>query len=186
MNSESISVSDAADELGMLKPTAFKILRRLGITPTKEKSDQHRGQAISFITRAEFEQLAHNYTPPANGEDEPSPATSEVFYVIQLEPEFDPGRFKLGFTNTLESRLRHHRCSAPFAIVIQTWPCKQLWEKTAIDSIAQGCEQLHTEVFRAESIDLIVERASAFLSRMPSVDQGDLINEAERGSDGNG
>lgn len=138
MNDKRISVFDAADELGLVKQTAFKILSRLGITPTKTKSEHHRGQAISFISKAEIERLADYQSPPSSDDSEVA-TDSGVFYLIQLEPSFDPGRFKLGFTPGLENRLRHLRCSAPFAIVVRTWPCKQLWEKTAMDCIARGC-----------------------------------------------
>jgi hypothetical protein len=32
------------------------------------------------------------------------------------------------------------KCSAPFTKVLATWPCENLWEKTAIDCVTQGCE----------------------------------------------
>ncbi|MDE0130191.1 MAG: hypothetical protein OXQ86_11615 [Gammaproteobacteria bacterium] len=83
------------------------------------------------------------------------------------EPELDPSRFKLGFSTDVAERLRHHRVSAPFAQLVRTWPCKALWEKTAIDSIADGCEQLGTEVFRTDSIQEIIERADRFFALMP-------------------
>lgn len=167
VSDERISVSDAADELGMLKQTAFRVLRRLGITPTKEKSEQHRGQAISFITQEDFERLADNYTASSNSDEPVMPSSQGIFYLIQLEPGFDPGRFKVGFTTGLKNRLRHLRCSAPFAVIVQTWPCKLLWEKTAMECVTQGCEQLHTEVFRTTSLDVTVEKASTFFSQMP-------------------
>jgi hypothetical protein len=40
---------------------------------------------------------------------------ASLFYLLQLEPEHDQGRSKVGFTTELEGRLRKHRCSAPFA-----------------------------------------------------------------------
>ena len=33
-----------------------------------------------------------------------------VFYLIQLEPQFDPGRFKVGFAANISDRLRALRC----------------------------------------------------------------------------
>jgi hypothetical protein len=92
-----------------------------------------------------------------------------VFYLIQLEPDFDPGRFKIGFAASLPERLRHLRCSAPFAAVLKTWPCRRLWEKTAIDCVSAGCERLHTEVFRTASLDEVVGRCDGFFAIMPPV-----------------
>jgi hypothetical protein len=92
------------------------------------------------------------------------------FYLIELEPEHDPGRFKIGFTTDPEGRLRHHRCSAPFAKYRKTWPCKRLWERTAIDCLTADTDKLHTEVFRTVSIDRVLERGDCFFALMPSVE----------------
>jgi hypothetical protein len=56
--------------------------------------------------------------------------------------------------------------------VLQTWPCKLLWEKTAIEFITPECERLHTEVFRAATIESITERCEKFFSLAPLVTQG--------------
>jgi hypothetical protein len=69
-------------------------------------------------------------TPP-----ECLPDDQGVFYLLQLEPEHDPGRIKAGFAVSLPERLRTLRCSAPFTKVVRTWPCKVLWERTAIESV---------------------------------------------------
>jgi len=89
--------------------------------------------------------------------------------VIQLEPNYDPSRFKVGFTTEIDGRLRKHRCSAPFAQCLKTWPCRRTWERAAIDCVTDGCEQLHTEVFRAVSLENVAARAEAFFSVMPAL-----------------
>lgn len=93
------------------------------------------------------------------------------FYLIQLEPEHDPRRFKLGFTMDLDGRLQKHRCSAPYAQYIDTWPCKRVWERAAIDCVTNGCEQLHTEVFRTASLEQISAQAKSFVSMMPNLEE---------------
>lgn len=96
-------------------------------------------------------------------------AEDGVFYLIQLEPEHDPGRVKLGFTTDLDGRLRKHRCSAPFGQCLKAWPCLRRWERAAIDPITAGLEQLHTEVFRAGSMEQVVSSADRFFAVMPMV-----------------
>jgi hypothetical protein len=93
---------------------------------------------------------------------------SGVFYLIQLEPDHDPGRFKVGFAANISERLRAHRCSAPFAIVAKKWPCKRLWESTAIDCVTADCEQLHTEVFRYNDLDSVIAKCNQFFAIMPA------------------
>ena len=96
-------------------------------------------------------------------------AEQGVFYLLSLEPKSDPGRFKVGFATSLSERLRQLRCSAPFTTVVATWPCKRLWERTAIDSVGEGCERLHTEVFRTTSLEAVRERCDRFFALMPKI-----------------
>ena len=44
-----------------------------------------------------------------------------------------------------------------------------LWEKTAIECVTDGCERLHTEVFRVDSIDTVIEKCDKFFGLMPSL-----------------
>jgi hypothetical protein len=171
-----ISVIDLAAQHGLLKQTIFKVLKRLGIEPTKQPGTNSRGQVISYITQEEartvIEAIRSGRQPP----DEDASSAAEVvldergvFYFLALEPKSDPGRFKVGFAASLPERLRQLRCSAPFLEVVATWPCKRLWERTAIDCVTDGCERIHTEVFRTASLTPIRERCERFFAQMPKL-----------------
>lgn len=107
----SVSVIQAADILGVRKQRLFKIINRLGIEKHQEKSDSagpYRGQRIAFISKSDFECL-EEYLKDSRTENESGsadPSQGGVFYLIQLEPECDPTRFKLGFASDVDSRLR--------------------------------------------------------------------------------
>lgn len=91
------------------------------------------------------------------------------FYIIQLEPEYDPRRFKVGHAIDVEERLRTHKTSAPFSRILANWPCKLTWEKTAIDCLTHDCERVHTEVFKCpKELDEIIKRGQAFFDLMPT------------------
>ncbi len=179
MGDDLISVIDVARQHGKRKATVFKVLKRLGIAPAKRRNASSQNQLVACITLEEFRIVAAELQrgadrddAEAGDEDRPDDFVSAevgVFYLIQLEPEFDPGRFKVGFAAGMAERLRQLRCSAPFAMVLQTWSCRRLWERTAIDSVSVGCEKLHTEVFRAESLDEVVGRCERFFAVMPPV-----------------
>ncbi|OPY80312.1 MAG: hypothetical protein A4E70_01797 [Syntrophus sp. PtaU1.Bin005] len=175
MNENQISVIDAANKLGMRKQSLFKIIKRLGVNTSKERNSSHKGQAITYITEADFDLIASQiHTQGKKDSEEPSTSSQidrGVFYLIELEPAHDPGRFKVGFASNMPERLRQHRCSAPFAIVIATWPCHILWEKTAIACVTQKCEKLHTEVFRAKDIAGVKEKCDQFFSLMPALNE---------------
>lgn len=170
-----IAVAELADELGTYRATVFKIARRLGIQSVKRRDSERGGQQIALVTTAEAAAIREAFTAGRRSGDEAlvDAATPDAdegrFYLIQLEPEHDPGRFKVGFTTDLEGRLRHHRCSAPFARYRKHWPCRRTWERAAIDCMTNGLEQLHTEVFRGPSLDEVLARGERFFSVMPAV-----------------
>lgn len=168
MNDELISVIDVAKQLGKHKQRIFKILGRLGIETIKEKSVNSRGQMIAYVTSDDFDRIAEYFVEAES--EFITTVQSEiggVFYLIQLEPEYDPGRFKLGFATNIEERLRSHKTAAPFSKVLKTWHCKLLWEKTAIECVTQDCDRLHTEVFRSKSIAQVQARCEQFFALMP-------------------
>ncbi len=154
METEIISVIDVSKNLGKQKQHIFKVLKRLNIEMIKEKNSGAKGQKLAYVTADNYD-LIKEYLVNINDSSENLIEQADlggVFYLIQLEPEHDPGRFKLGFATNIEERLRSHKTAAPFAKVLKTWPSKLLWEKTAIDCVTQGCVRLHTEVFRTESL----------------------------------
>jgi len=172
MKNELIPVSQITSELGKQKSHIFKVLDRLGIERTLQKSAKAKGQKVALITAEDYERVKEYFAGANNDEQEVvfDSNSGGVFYLIQLEPEHDPGRIKLGFATNIDERLRSHKTAAPFSKVVKTWPCKLLWEKTAIESVTQGCERLHTEVFRSESIDEIQSRCEKFFALMPPID----------------
>ena len=177
MNEDLISVIGAATQLGMHKPTVFKLIKRLGVSTTKQRNSSHRNQVISYITKPDLEFIMREVAAAKPEKKEGSEASPlfqvdrGVFYLIQLEPEHDPGRFKVGFASNLPERLRDHRCSAPFSTVVATWPCRVLWEKTAIDCVTESCERIHTEVFRTDDISEVKERCEQFFALMPDLEE---------------
>jgi hypothetical protein len=177
MSDKLISVIDVAANLGKRKQYIFKILGRLGIESIKQKSSEARGQQIAYITNEDYEQIKEYLASVGEESDSTmiQPDVGGVFYLIQLEPEHDSGRFKVGFATNIEERLRSHKTAAPFSKVIKTWPCKLLWEKTAIECVSQGCTRIHTEIFRTDSIEQVLSRCDAFFSLMPSLAEDELI-----------
>lgn len=175
MENDLISVIDFAKTLGKHKAIVFKILGRLGIETVKTKRNDARGQKVSYITADDCNRVREYFIGSGNDFDASTalPDIGGVFYLIQLEPEHDPGRFKLGFATSMEERLRTHKTAAPFSKVLKVWPCKLLWEKTAIECAAQGCERIHTEVFRTSSIDAVLARCEQFFKLMPGLNQAE-------------
>lgn len=175
---EGIAVVELADELQIRKQTVFKAMKRLGIQAVKRREYDRRGQMISVIRKVDADAIRDDLRRTTSGVRDGSSSAGDtryfsedsgVFYVVQLEPAHDPGRVKVGFTTDIDGRLRHHRCSAPFAQCVKTWPCRRTWERAAIDCITTGAEQLHTEVFRVGSVQVVIDRADKFFGVMPVI-----------------
>lgn len=173
---EQIAVAELADELQCHKQSLFKIAKRLQISPVKMRDAERKNQFVSVITRDEAAKIRAEFifrsrtTSSSENDQQCQVADVGVFYLLQLEPEHDPGRLKVGFTTDLDGRIRKHRCSAPFATCIKAWPCRRNWERTAIDCVTAGLQQLHTEVFRAPSLTEVVSKAEEFFSLMPAIE----------------
>lgn len=170
-----VAVADLADELGVYKQSIFRIAKRLDVQTVKRREPTRGNQLIALVSEAGATAIRDAVAQGRRGGVQSVSDVAEFapdegwFYLIQLEPEHDSGRLKVGFTTDLDGRLRHHRCSAPFAVYRKTWPCRRTWERAAVDSMTTGLEQLHTEVFRGPCLDEVVERGDRFFSVMPSV-----------------
>lgn len=166
-----ISVRELARSFERSRGHVHKLVKRLRIDIVEQRGNHTRGQKAHYIRRGDLPKLQDALRPVDHTKraDQETPYGVGSFYLISLEPELDPGRFKLGFGTDVSERLRSHRVSAPFARIIKTWPCKNVWEKTAIDCIAQGCDRLRTEVFRTPDVEQVVARADRFFGLMPDV-----------------
>ena len=179
MAQDRVAIVDLADDLQVQKQWLFKIAKRLGIQSTGRREPERGGQRVATVTQEEAALIRQEVQDagsrtrrrPNPGTESAKPqATGEesgFFYIVQLEPEQDPGRFKVGFTLALEARLRKHRTAAPFAHYIKTWSCRRTWERAAIDCVTAGCQRLHTEIFRAKSLPDVVRCGDEFFSLMP-------------------
>ena len=167
-----ISIIDIARKHGKHRASIHRIVRKLGLNVEKRVGEGTRGQKASHITVRDYENHKRQFDTPDSAKSvyaSTSPTAHTVFYLILTEPEFDPGRFKLGFSTNLEERLHHHKTAAPFSELVRQWPCKALWEKTSIDCVADGCQRLGPEVFRADSVEDVIRRADQFFDLMPTL-----------------
>lgn len=103
MPEESISVTDLASQLGKQKQTVSYLTaqesRLVAVELRSARSVSRLGDAVVVSPEA---------LPDQHG---------VFYYLLLLEPEHDPGRFKVGFAISLPERLRTLRCSAPLTKV---------------------------------------------------------------------
>ncbi|MCZ6655315.1 MAG: hypothetical protein O7D91_20095 [Planctomycetota bacterium] len=183
MAGDVISLKDAAVELDVHEKSIHRIVKRLDTEGKKRRDRSRANQLVTYISQAEFALVAREVArgktripsgqSDADGNEDFISSEQGVFYLVQLEPEHDPNRFKVGFAGNMPERLRALCCSAPFVKVVKTWPCKRRWEKTAIDFVTWDCNQLHTEVFRHDLLDDVIAKCEEFFRISPPVDARD-------------
>lgn len=128
-------------------------------------SDSHAHLIVEhFNARQSYNALASSSVPQVNL----VARGYGFFYIIQLVPELLPNRVKIGYTDSLDIRLREHQTAAPTAKLIKSWRCKRAWDQAAMDSITQSdCHHVMNEVYEGD-INAFVSRADAFFKVMPS------------------
>lgn len=148
---------------------ARRYVLALGITTTKRRTPDSGGQLTLTVSAREAEFIRRTREEQGFlGSERPVATEAGYFYVIQLVPELDPNRVKLGFADNVDTRLAQHRTSAPTAKLLKSWPCKRSWERTAMDAIVSiGGKFILNEVFEFENMDAVLKRGDEFFSLLP-------------------
>lgn len=171
--SDFVLLKDLAEEFGLDRSSMRRYILRNKLEPVKVRTLESKGQQTLALTveDAEFireRRRQQGYTTK-NRIGKPVMDNGEgFFYIIQLVPELEPERVKLGFTCNLENRLSTHRTVAPTAKLLEKWPCHRNWELAAIASLTrENCKSLSNEVFIVQDVDMLVKRAKDFFALMP-------------------
>ncbi len=169
MPEEYVSLKSLAAQLGLDRSNARKYVLRLGIRPHKRRTPDSRGQLTLAVSASEAELVLKTRRDQGFLGSKPVSNEVGVFYVMQLVPELDPRRIKLGYADDIKSRLAQHRTSAPTAVLVRQWPCKRSWEETAIDCLsACSCKLILSEVFECENLDALLQRGDDLFALLPA------------------
>ncbi len=167
---EFVLLKQLADELGMDRSFTRRYVMRQEIVSHKRRGHESQNQLALAVTVEEAEIIRRKRH--ADGFLSSSkPIVKEVgtFYVVQLVPELDPHRIKLGFAEDLTARLAQHRTAAPTAVVFKFWPCKRSWESTVMDCLsAKNCRLILNEVFECDDLDLLRATGDELFSVLPN------------------
>jgi len=166
---EHITLRKLSEELPMNRSHLRKYILSKGISPVKIRTPESGNQLTLAITNGEAEFIRESREKGGFTYAAPVDNNGGHFYLIQIVPDLDADRIKLGFETDVIARLEGHRTAAPTAELVKSWPCKRCWEKAAIDcAIQDSCELIGGEVYTCSNIDAMVERIDAFFDIMPS------------------
>jgi len=134
---ECVSIEELAAELGMDRSHARRYVLNLGLVPVKRRTPDSGGQPTLTVSAEEANFIRRTRKEKGFlGSTNAVTTEAGFFYAIQLVPDLDPNRVKLGFADSVEIRLAQHRTSAPTARLLKSWPCKRNWERTVMDALA--------------------------------------------------
>jgi len=171
--SDYILLSALADELGMWKSNLRKYILSNGISFQKIRTPETRNQLALALTENDANLVRQLREQGGFGTKKPIPSDKNgdgFFYIIQIVPDLDPLRVKLGFSSNVEGRLQAHRTAAPTAKLAKSWPCRRSWEIAAMASITKdGCELIANEVYICKDVDKLTSNGDKFFEIMPEV-----------------
>ncbi len=169
-NQRYISIKEIAQTLGMDRSHARKFAIKCGFEFAKQRTADS-GNQLTLVLPEEKAQLLYQKRKDLGFTEDNILVSSDIgfFYIIQLIPEFDKNRIKLGYANDVRDRLAQHRTSAPTAVLLKSYPCKREWEKTIIDFISlKHCRLINSEVYEAIDVEKMVEYADQLFSIIPN------------------
>jgi len=169
MKEKYVSLKELAERIGMDRSHARRYIKKLGIKTQKRRTPDSGNQLCLTVTdKQAADILSHRESEGFLGSDKAVASESGVFYVIQLVPELDSHRIKLGFAIDMRDRLAQHRTAAPTAVVFKMWPCKRSWEQTTMDAlVAKGCRHILNEVYECDDLETLVRVGDALFDLLP-------------------
>ncbi|GAC1660908.1 MAG: hypothetical protein PVS3B3_31200 [Ktedonobacteraceae bacterium] len=168
-----VLLSTLARAWGIDKSNARKYVIRHGFDFTRVRGDDRTHQVVLCLKTEEAELVREirsqeGYNTHGGNGSRPVESSIGVFYVVQIVPDIDPLRLKLGYASDANRRLASYRTVSPTAAIVRTWNCRPSWEQTAIDSVtAECCTLIGGEVYQCTDIERLLQRGDKFFSCLP-------------------
>jgi len=163
---------EIADDIGVSIDTVRRNVKsyktELKLEPKKKKTPSSKGALVACLSFDDAEKLIRFYKSKGSTNSGLSNNRNYgFFYLIQLIPEFQPNRVKIGFADDVNKRFREHQTSSPTAKLLGSWPCKRAWDQAVMDSLTRtGCKLVLNEVYEGDIQDF-KDRADEFFGIMP-------------------
>jgi hypothetical protein len=157
-----------ARELRVDRSHFRRYVLRLGITPKKRHTLDSGNKLVVTVTPQEADRIRAARREQGYLVSGAADQAIGTFYVVQLVPELDPNRVKLGFAEDTVVRLAQHRTCAPTAKLLKTWPCKRSWEFSVIDALSTaGCKLILNEVYECCDLDRLLAHGDQLFALFP-------------------
>jgi hypothetical protein len=172
LDDDFVSLKQLAVEFSMDRSHMRKYVLKSGIQPHRRRTPDSGSQQTLALTPVEAESIRSKRREEGFlGSHKLAAKEFGVFYLIQLVPELDPRRIKLGFADDIATRMGQHKTAAPTAALVKCWPCKRSWESTVIDCLSVECKLILSEVYECDDVTGLVDKADRLFALLPDPDQ---------------
>ena len=176
---EYITIRDLSEELKLDRSNLRKYVKKLGIETTRIRVPEYGNQLSSALTRDDADKVRR--TRMASGFGDVDLDNSGWFYIAVPDPTARPTRVKLGYTNSVDNRLKDYRIANPEVSLLMKKRCRKGWEQTMIFGITnyEGCDHVGGEVYDVDphnNVDplwVLKDRCDR-LFRFFDIDKGDV------------
>lgn len=164
-----VPLSDLAVDLQIHRTHVKKFAVKHGAVLTRIRTRAAGNQETLAVSAADAEML-REVRQEWIGDSVPREQNGKGwFYVVQVLPELEPRRVKLGFATDTLQRLHTYWTICPNAMIVKTWPCRFVWEQCAIASATRiDCEQIGQELFHCDDLAELIERCDTFFALLPN------------------
>ena len=161
-----VCIAELSAELGLNRDATRECLRTHGIKVRKLFLHGRDDCGTHAVTRADAERIRNLYQ--ANSASRKPSSPRGYFYVVQLVPDLEPRRIKIGFAHDVAARVEQLQTAAPTAVITRSWPCKSAWTAAAMDCVtASGCNSINNDVFDCDDLAACVARGESFFAILP-------------------
>ena len=169
MSEEYVSIGECADLLNMDRSHLLKAIKagKYGHITIELRRDRNKqNQKVATISKADFELIKKYRESEGFGSEKVVKSTKGVFYIIQTNPHNIPLRYKFGFTNDLDNRIRSYKSVCPNLKIIEKYPCDSIHELPLLNMIQKYGKRVGQELFEVKDIEIIKKDIQEVLSRL--------------------
>jgi len=170
-----VTIAALSREWGVDKTTVRRYILRHGFDLLRVRSVDQSHQMSFALSASDADLLREmrsreGYTLNGTAGSLSEENALGVLYIVQVIPDVDPLRIKIGFAQDVGRRVAAYRIISPTVATVRIWQCRAAWERAAIDSIvAVHCTLIGGDVYTCTSLEHVLQRGDAFFACMPQL-----------------
>jgi len=169
MNRDYFSIAECANLLNMDRSHLLKAIKggKYGAIAIDLRRDRDKqNQKVATISKESFEVIKNMRGSEGFGSEKVVKSTRGVFYIIQTNPHHIPSRYKFGFTNDLDNRVRSYKSVCPNMRIVEKYPCDLIHELPLLKMVQKYGERVGQEVFEIKDIEIVKRDVQEVLKKL--------------------